>query len=83
MEHILAIELLAAAQGIDFRKNDLGPEARLGQGTQPAYELIRNHVPFLTKDAIMYPYLEASRNLITNNELIAAVNQAVQDVLEI
>ncbi|MCB0155898.1 MAG: histidine ammonia-lyase, partial [Anaerolineae bacterium] len=39
VELILAIELLAAAQGIDFRKQGLGPSARLGRGTEPAYNL--------------------------------------------
>jgi histidine ammonia-lyase len=83
VELILAIELMAAAQGIDFRKSDLGQMARLGRGTQPAYDLIRKHVPFLEKDAIMYPYIEAVRRLIATRELVAAVNSEVQDVWHI
>lgn len=83
VELILAIELMAAAQGIDFRKSDLGQTAKLGQGTQPAYDLIRKHVPFLENDAIMYPYIEAIRQLIANRELVVAVNRQVQDVWDI
>lgn len=83
VELILAIELMAAAQGIDFRKDDLGQTAGLGQGTQPAYDLIREHVPFLEKDAIMYPYIEAIRKLIATGELVIAVNRQVQDIWEI
>lgn len=82
VEWILAIELMAAAQGIDFRKETLGQSAGLGRGTQPAYNLIRAHVPFLQKDAIMYPYIEAVRRLITNGQLVMAVNKQVQDVWE-
>ena len=80
VEYILAIELMAAAQGVDFRKDVLGLSARLGRGTQPAYDLVRKHVPFLEKDAIMYPYIEATRQLIATRELVLAVNQHVQDI---
>jgi histidine ammonia-lyase len=83
VEYILAIELMAAAQGIDFRKEKLGPVARLGRGTQPAYNLIREHVPFLEKDAIMNLYIEAVRKLITSGALVGVVNQQVQDVWEL
>lgn len=83
VELILAIELMAAAQGIDFRKSDLKHPSKLGKGTQPAYDLIREHVPFLEKDAIMYPYIEAVKKLIANNGLVTAVNKQVQDVWEI
>ena len=34
---------MAAAQGIDFRKQVLGPGAELGHGTRHAYELLRQH----------------------------------------
>jgi histidine ammonia-lyase len=78
VERILALELLAAAQGIDFRRQVLGPEARLGRGTAPAYHLIRQHVPFLEQDAVMYPYIEAVRQLVANSELAAAVHAALE-----
>ena len=77
LERILALELLAAAQGIDFRRQALGPEARLGRGTAPAYELIRRHVPFLEQDAVLYPYIEAVRRLIADGSLRAAVQDAL------
>jgi histidine ammonia-lyase len=83
VEHILAIELMAAAQGIDFRKKKLGPAARLGQGTQPAYQLIRERVPFLEKDALMYPYVEAVRRLVASGQMVVAVNRHVQDIWEV
>jgi histidine ammonia-lyase len=80
VEEILAIELFAAAQGIDFRREALGPEARLGRGTAPAYELIRQHVPFLEHDAIMYPHIEAVRELIASGELVRVVEMAIESV---
>ncbi len=47
VSHILAIEMLTAAQAIDLR--DQGPE-RLGKGTRAAYETIRNRVAFVEGD---------------------------------
>ena len=76
VETILAIELLAAAQGIDFRREVLGDVA-LGRGTAPAYRLIRERVPFLEHDACMAPLIEAARELVRGGELVRAVNQAV------
>jgi len=63
VERILATELFAAAQAIDFRREALGPSAKLGRGTGPVYDLIRAHVPFLDRDAVMYAHIEAVRRL--------------------
>jgi len=80
VERILAIELISAAQGIDFRKEVLGANAKLGKGTQPVYDLIREHVPFLEEDTVMYPHIEAVRKLIASAEIVKVVNQCVEDV---
>lgn len=69
VENILAIELFAATQAIDFRRKSLGPEARLGKGTGPVYALVRQHVPFLERDAVMYPHMEAIRRLVRTREI--------------
>jgi histidine ammonia-lyase len=82
VERILGIELLAAAQGIDFRREKLGPSARLGQGTQQAYNLIREQVPFLEKDAIMYPYMNAVWQLVASGQIVTTVNRHVKDIWE-
>lgn len=79
VERILALELFAAAQGIDFRRQVMGTDTRLGQGTAPAYRLIRRRVPFLEHDAVMYPYIEAVRELIASGELVAAVREALPE----
>ena len=78
--HILALELLAAAQGIDFRKQDLDPTARLGRGTQPAYDLIRQNVPFVSEDTVLYPYIDQVKALIVSGDLVKATNRVVKDV---
>jgi histidine ammonia-lyase len=77
--YILALELMAAAQGVDFRKQALGDQAKLGQGTQPAYEIIRQHIPFISEDTVMYPHIEVMRQLVAEGSLVRATNQIVQD----
>jgi len=74
LERVLAIELLLAAQGVDFRREVLGPEAKLGQGTAVAYRLIRQRVPFAEEDQPLAPLIEAVRQLVATGELAQAVN---------
>jgi histidine ammonia-lyase len=77
VERILGIELMAAAQGIDFRKAVLGADKRMGRGTGPAYALIRQHVPFIERDSVLYPYMEAVRQLVSSGAITGAANAAV------
>jgi histidine ammonia-lyase len=79
VESILAIELMAAAQGIDFRKADVGAGARLGRGTAAAYAGVRRHVPFIERDTVMYRYMEAVRREVHDGTLAAAVRAALRD----
>ncbi len=79
VERILAIELLAAAQGIDFRRQVLGDGAQLGRGTRHAYALVRATAPFVEVDTVLYPHMEAVRRLVASGALIAAVNAHVAD----
>ena len=77
VECILAIELMAAAQGVDFRREALPKGAKLGRGTRGAYDLVRRGVPFLEKDAIMYPFIEYVRNLVATGQIDRAVRDAM------
>jgi histidine ammonia-lyase len=79
VERILAIELMAAAQAIDFRREELGSGVRLGRGTAPIYELIRSRIPFIGSDTIMYPHIESARKLIDENLIVEAARKAVGD----
>lgn len=77
VDHILAVELISAAQGIDFRKKVHGENAKLGKGTQPVYNLVRQHVPFLEVDVWLGPYVEEVKALIHNGDLDKAVHTAL------
>ncbi|CAA9381915.1 MAG: Histidine ammonia-lyase [uncultured Pyrinomonadaceae bacterium] len=66
LESILALELFAAAQGVDFRRKKIGADKRLGRGTQPVYDLIRRRVPFIEKDVYLKNYIEAVREIVAS-----------------
>jgi len=66
LEHILTLELFAAAQGIDFRRKKIGTEKNLGKGTRRLYNLIRERVPFIERDTYMKNYIEAVWEIVSN-----------------
>jgi histidine ammonia-lyase len=77
VEMIVAIELLAAGQGVDFRRQVLGEGRKMGEGTAVVYDLIRQHVPFLTEDVPLAPHMEAVRQLVADGTLKLAVEEAL------
>ena len=77
VERILAIELMSAAQGIDFRKQAIGADKRLGQGTRGAYALIREQIPFIESDTIMSGFIEKSRQFVASGAVVQSVNRAL------
>jgi histidine ammonia-lyase len=83
VETIVGIELLTAAQGIDFRRRAMGlPEGRLGRGTGVAYGLIRERVPFLAHDVALAPHIEAVRRLVADGTIKEAVEEVVEAAAE-
>jgi len=61
--HVIAIELYTAVRAIDLRKKIM-PDAKLGKGTQLAYEIIRKEVPYQAGDALWGPEIEKVKQLI-------------------
>ncbi|MCO6449385.1 MAG: histidine ammonia-lyase [Caldilineales bacterium] len=83
LEQMLGIELMAAAQAVDFRRRNLGEHARLGRGTAVAYSQIRYEIPFLAEDAILAPYMAAAADLVASGRLRAAVQDILKSSSEI
>lgn len=54
LEHVLAIELMCAAQGLEFRR-----PLRGGVGVERAYATVRSIVPALVEDRVIGPDIEA------------------------
>ncbi|MBC5825334.1 MAG: histidine ammonia-lyase [Candidatus Eremiobacteraeota bacterium] len=75
LENIIAIELLEAAQALDFR----APLA-CGQGTAAAYSLLRSRVPHLDGDRDLSVDIATARQLLSSGELVAAVQAEIGDL---
>ncbi len=73
---IVGIELLAASQGLDFRRQVM-PGAQQGCGTRAAYDLIRSRIPFIERDEVMYPHMDAAFALVASGRVSRAVTQAL------
>jgi len=69
---VIGIELLTAAQAIDFR----GAE-NLGLGTAAAYKLLRQEVDFIDKDRVLYPLVNRAIEIVTSGRLLKAVENEV------
>ena len=76
-ETVVAIELLSAAQGVDFRQKKDG--GKLGRGTAVAYDLIRQRTPFIAEDCYMAPRIEQVRQLVHEGTIKQAVEAALAD----
>lgn len=66
LENILSLEILCAAQGIDFRKKRIGAEKSLGAGTRKLYDTVRGSIPFIEKDEYMKVHIDAAVSIVRN-----------------
>jgi histidine ammonia-lyase len=74
--HVLAMELLAACQGIDLRMKD--GKFQLGKGSEGAYRLVRSKISTLEEDRVMYPDIQTAKELVSSGKLVKAVQKKVQ-----
>ena len=70
---ILGIEFMAAAQALDFRKE----EYKFGKGTQRAKDVIRKYVDFLDIDRPLYPDHTTMKELVNTGEILDEVEKEV------
>ena len=75
VRYVLAVELLAAAQALDFRA-PLAP----GRGAAAAHSFLRQRVSHLAEDRYMKPDLEAVHALVVDGSLLAAVEAVVGEL---
>jgi len=68
---VLGIELMAAAQALDFREHELG------RGVARARRTIREHVDHLEEDRPLYPDHTTMREVVRSGAILDAVEQAV------
>jgi histidine ammonia-lyase len=88
---VLAIELLCAAQGLDFRLGSgyrhsdqpacVVQGALPGPGIKAAFDQVRLHIKHLEQDREIHHDMVAAEKLLESGELIAAVEAAVGPLL--
>ncbi|MBM3169702.1 MAG: aromatic amino acid lyase, partial [Bacteroidetes bacterium] len=74
VEKILGIELLYAAQAMDFRA-----PLRSGKILDAVYRSIREVIPPLEKDRILYEDMETAISLVKSGSLLALAHQVAQE----
>ena len=70
--NVLAIEILAAAQAIDFSDSE-----ELGNGTKTAYEIVRENVATLHEDRVMYVDINKCAELIKKHIIVDKVENSI------
>ncbi|MEG0133161.1 MAG: histidine ammonia-lyase [Clostridium sp.] len=73
VERVIATEILAACQAIDFRG-----ECTLGKGTKIAYDTVRSKVDFIENDLVMYKEIDKVTELLCSGEIVKNVEQVVK-----
>jgi len=71
---IIGIELMAAAQALDFR------EHRLGKGVQIARDTIRKHIDHLDEDRPLYDDHDKIKKLVQSNEILDEVENCIGEI---
>lgn len=70
--NVLAIELMSAAQAIDFKDAE-----KLGKGTRVAYDKVREQVETLHRDRALYKDINKCAKLVSKQDIVEAVEQAI------
>jgi len=73
LENVLAIELLTAAQALEFLK-----PLKCGTGTETAYKEIRKHVSPLLKDRLLYFDIQKIAKIIRDDSLLSTVEKKIK-----
>ena len=75
VEHVLAVEMLCAAQAYDLLTEKQSLAA--GEGTRVAYRTIREIIPFLDEDRVLATDIGHMVSLIRSGTLLRAIEDAV------
>lgn len=75
VETVLAIEILAACQALDFLR-----PLKSTEPIEAVRSVVRSKVPFLESDRIMSTDMEAVKQLVRNGEILKAVAPFLKDM---
>lgn len=69
---VIAIELLTAAQGIDFHS-----PLKCGKGTNAAYQSVRKQIPHLEQDRVLRDDIQKALKLVQDGNVLENVERAI------
>ena len=78
VEHVIAVELLCAAQALDLLNAE--KPYRPGDGTHAAYKVIREHIPYLDTDRVISQDIETMVSLIRSGAILRRVEEVVGEL---
>lgn len=59
VQKVISMELMSACQAVDLRG-----DAKLGKDTSKAHAVLRERIPFIAGDTVMYPFIEAAETML-------------------
>jgi histidine ammonia-lyase len=68
VRNVISMEIFTACQAIDLRG-----KRKLGNKTEKAYNKVREYIPFITNDEIMYNHIHKVNDLVRSEELFRAI----------
>jgi histidine ammonia-lyase len=74
-ESVVAIQLMAAAQALDFKR-----PLKAGKGNEAAHSVIRSKLEKLIDDRPLYPDIEIVTSLVRDGSIVQAVEKAVGEL---
>jgi histidine ammonia-lyase len=76
---VLAIELMVAAQGVDFSRisHDKKRPMKPGKGVLAAHTAIRRAIPHLEEDRVLHDDIQAALHLVRNGQVLTAVEKSI------
>jgi histidine ammonia-lyase len=79
VQTVIAIELMVAAQGVDFSRVDTKTKRimKAGKGVQAAHSILRKSIAHLGRDRALYDDIQTSLRLVKEGTILAAVEKAV------
>ncbi|RCK72078.1 MAG: Histidine ammonia-lyase [Ignavibacteriae bacterium] len=79
VQTVIAIELLTAAQALDFSSFDIKTKKIMkpGKGTEAAYKFLRKHISHIHYDKTLYEEIEKTLNLVVDGSVLKATEKAI------
>jgi len=78
VQTVIAIELMVAAQGIDFSRIDPGTRRAMkaGRGVEAAHAFLRRRIPHLGNDRVLHDDIQQAIKILREGALLRAVRTA-------